>query len=305
VRIDAAVLDPRGDFVSGLDRKDFRVLVDGADQPVIYFAPIEAPAEILVIVETSPAVYLIHNQHLVAAYALLEGLAPDDQLALATYDQAARIVLPFTPDKSALAASLGKIQYTLGAAQLNFYDCVSAALDWLGSFDGKKAIVILTTGLDSSPPDHWDALEQKLRSTDTVIFSVALGGSLRNYNGKKPASAKKSKSDSSATPTADPPNPLSFARADRALGSLASLTGGKVYFPASGNDFVPAYREIVATLRHLYALGIAPVHDGQFHKIEVQVVGDDGRPMVEKNKPRYRTLARPGYLAPGAENSLR
>ena len=55
-------------------------------------------------IETGPAVYLIHNEHLTAAYALLNGLDPDDQVALVAYDEAPRAILPFTPDKSVLLA---------------------------------------------------------------------------------------------------------------------------------------------------------------------------------------------------------
>ena len=93
-------------------------------------------------IETSPAVYLIHNQHLVAAYALLDGLAADDEVALVTYDQAPREILTFTPDKSALLAALGGVQYTIGMDDLNFYDSVSGVLDWLGPATGKRALVI-------------------------------------------------------------------------------------------------------------------------------------------------------------------
>ncbi len=46
----------------------------GNDQPLVFFAPTDAPAQILVMVETSPAVYLIQSQHIAAAYALLDGL---------------------------------------------------------------------------------------------------------------------------------------------------------------------------------------------------------------------------------------
>jgi len=152
VKVDASVLDNRGNFVGGLARGNFRILDSGTEQPIEFFTPVEAPAQVLVMIETSPAVYLIHNQHLLAAFALLDGLAADDEVALVTYDQAPRAILTFTPDKSALLAALGGIQYTIGMDDLNFYDSVSGVLDWLGPATGKRALVLLTTGLDSSPP---------------------------------------------------------------------------------------------------------------------------------------------------------
>jgi len=147
VKVDASVLDNRGNFVGGLARSNFRILDNGAEQPIAFFTPVEAPAQILVMIETSPAVYLIHNQHLVAAYALLDGLAADDQVALVTYDQAPREILKFTADKSALLAALGGVQYTIGMGDLNLYDSISGVLDWMGPATGKRALVLLTLSL--------------------------------------------------------------------------------------------------------------------------------------------------------------
>ena len=292
VQIGVSVLGAGGDFVSGLQRKNFRVLDGGIERPLVFFAPTDAPAQILVMVETSPAVYLIQNQHVAAAYALLDGLAPDDQVALVTYDQAPRAVLAFTPDKNALLNALGQIQFSLGMGQLNFYDAVSTALDWIAPVSGKKALVLLTTGLDSSSPARWDALAQKLRARDVVIFPVALGGWLRRVPDK---SDKKKKA--TEVPQADS---QVFAAADQALLSLAAITGGRAFFPLSAKDFAPMYQQIAAALRHQYLLGIVPEHDGQFHPLTVQALDASGQPFVtEGKKATHRIFSREGYLAPG------
>jgi VWFA-related protein len=296
VKIDASVLDRQSKFVAGLAQSRFRVLDNGIEQPIVFFAPIEAPAQVLVMLETSPAVYLIHAEHLTAAYSLLDGLAADDEVALVSYSQSPQANLTFTPDKSALAAALGQVQYTLGMGDLNFYDSVSTVLDWIAPLHGKKAIVLLTTGLDSSPPERWDALAQKLKRDDTVLFAVALGGSLRH-----PPSTKKKKSKAAPKPDEPegPANPVTFAKADAALLSLAKITGGRAYFPESPSDFVMIYREIASSLRHQYVLGIAPQHDGKFHSLTVEVLGANGQPGSESTKsPEYQIFAREGYLAP-------
>src|ERR1700675_1352597 len=303
VKLDVSVLDKRGEFVGGLGQTNFRVRDSESEQPIVYFSPVEAPAEVLVLVETSPAVYLIRNQHLAAAYALLDGLAADDQVALVTYDREPHALLSFTPAKSELAAALGQIQYTLGTSELNFFDSISAVLDWIVPVPGKKALVILSTGLDSSPPERWDALVRKLRAQDVVIFPVALGGSLRQPVPKKKKPAKKAPgSDSQAQRSVDDSeNPLSFAKADAALLSLAKITGGRAYYPESDKDFAPAYREIAAALRHQYVLGIDPQHDGRFHSLTVQVVerAVTGQPSpADAKNAEFRVYAREGYLAP-------
>lgn len=287
VKLDATVTDERGEFIGGLRQSDFRVLDRGTEQPILYFAPTDAPAQILVMVETSPAVYLIQSDHIAAVYSLARGLAPDDEIALVTYNDAPRTILPFTQDKASLTATLEQIQYTLGFGDLNLFDSISAVLDSLAPASGKKAILLLTTGLDSSPASHWDALVQKLRSSDVVIYPVALGTALR-------APAKKNKNKAPSTP-----EPSVFAAADKTLRSLADITGGRAFFPESPTDFAPMYREIAATLRHQYLLGIAPVHDGQFHPLTVQVLDENGAPYPAAGKTSSRKIfVREGYLAP-------
>jgi VWFA-related protein len=289
VKINVSVMGNSGDFIAGLEQKNFRVLDNGTEQPITFFAPTDAPAQILVMVETSPAVYLIQDEHITAAFALVQGLAAEDQVALVTYAQEPHAVLSFTADKTALTAALGQLQYTLGMGQLNFFDSISTVLDWIAPLPGKKALVLLTTGLDSSPPARWDALVQKLRAQDVVIFPVALGGSLR-----RPLDKKK-KLSAPANESA-----LSFQDADRALFALADMTGGNAFFPMTPKDFFPVYHEIAAALRHQYLLGIAPAHDGKFHPLSVQVLDDTGKLAPKDGKISvYRVFTRQGYSAPG------
>lgn len=302
VKVDVSVADPHGNYLAGLAQKDFRVLDNGSEQPTTFFLPVDAPAQILVMIETGPAVYLIHNEHLVAAHALLEGLDRGDQVALAAYDETPRRILAFTSDKTALLSAIGGIQYNIGMGELSFYRSLSDVLDWLAPIQGKRAIVLLTTGLDSSQPSHWDALVDKIRRDDIAIFPVALGGSLRVPAKSKPPNRKKSREDqtnSDARSPAASTNPVSFARADRDLRTLAAMTGGRCYFPESRDDFVLIYRQIAAALRHQYVLGFVPAHDGKYHSLLVELASSNA-PLTkpEKGRAADHIFARAGYLAP-------
>ena len=294
VKADVSIADRRGNFVEGLQKENFRVFDDGAERPITFFASTDAPAQILVLVEASPAVFLIHRQHLEAAYALLSGLAPDDEVALVSYADQPRLVLPFTADKSSLAQSLLAIQYQIGSAQLNFYDSVGACIDWLNPLPGKKALLLLTTGLDSSPSGHWESLTDRVRGSDVTIFGVALGGSFRTYD-----------AGPSVIPgaTSNSVPGLSFRAADRALQSLADLTGGQAFFPKSDKKFDSIYRRIAAALRHQYVLGFVPAHDGKFHTLKFEVTDAKGKLLTPDNpKKSFHLFARQGYHAPSSGN---
>ena len=268
VNIEVTVANQQGDFVAGLRRENFRVLDNGVEQAITHFAPVEAPAQVLVLVETSPAVYLIHRQHLAAAHALLENLAADDRVALATYDQSARLATDFSADKQALAHALGGLRYSLGSAELDLFDALSAALDWLATGQDKKAIVLLSTGIDTSGEGSRQRLAAKLRGSRVAVFPVALGGELR--------SARKVKGKGGeAEKTPEQGSELSFVQADKNLEQIAELTGGQAYFPREASEFTAIYQQIARRLRNQYSLGfVPPARDGQIHRIEVQIVGD-------------------------------
>jgi Ca-activated chloride channel family protein len=302
VNVDVTVTDARGNFVRGLKRENFRVLDNGVEQPVTHFASIDAPATVLVLVETSPAVFMLHHQHLDAAYALLGGLAAEDQAALATYDESARLLLPFSADKRALQRAIENLRYNLGRGDLRFYDALVAALGWLEPIPGKKALVLLTTGLDTSGRP-WQEVAQRFHASEVAVYSVALGGELRDFRGTSEAQQ------------------LSFEESDRVLREMAEITGGRTFFPRKADELPGIYRMLASTLRHRYSLGFAPpVRDAQFHRIFVQLRDDRGRllgpfyPELEapatdgtgasgtrqsdKTRVRYRIHARRGYVAP-------
>jgi len=302
VNVEVSVLNPKGDFVAGLKRENFRILDNGAEQPITHFAPTEEPAEILVLVETSPAVYLIHRQHLLAAEALLGNLAVHDRVAVATYDQSIRFRTNFTEDKSALANVLSELRYSLGSGQLNLYDSLAAAIDGLGSGEKKKGIVLLSTGLDTSGENSWQKLKTRLMVGQVVVFPVALGGELR-------VRAKgKSKTGNPREEQSVPPE-LSFAHAEQGLREIAEMTGGRLFIPRDGSEFTAIYQQIARRLRNQYSLGFAPpARDGQIHRLEVQVLGDVPACRDPKKQNRIkeadtvvkgcRVESRQEYLAP-------
>lgn len=306
VNLDVTVTDGRGNYVRGLTRERFRVLDEGQPQAITHFTPIEAPAQVLLLVETSPAVYMIHREHLLAAHRLMDGLAADDAVALATYDAEARLAARFTQDKRGLQRQIAGLRYNLGSSRLNFFGSLAAALDWVAATPGKKSIVLLTTGLDDGPAGRWESLVGRLRASEAAIYPVALGGELR----EPPKERKGVAADAEAARVAE-----SFAEANRRLEEIAALSGGRAFFPREAKDFAGIYQQIATILRHTYRLGFAPpAGDGKLHRVFVQLLDEKGSvlgpfyqdaPLGSEQavvgagrRIRYRLFFRRGYLAP-------
>jgi VWFA-related protein len=300
VNLAVTVTDARGHALPNLKRQNFRVLDEGVEQSITQFVSVEEPALVFVLLEASPAVYLIQQQHLVSAHMLLQSLGADDWVGLATYADAPKLVRGFTRNKAELLQAMRTLRYNAGMGQLNLFDSLATVLDWLAAAPGKKSLVLLSTGLDTSPPGQWDALVDKLRRSDVAIYSVALGGKLRD------PPKKGEKLSEAGTLAAE-----SFARATQALNSLAQISGGVAFAFRDAQELEAAYRRIATFARHQYYLGFAPAaRDGRFHRIEVQIVEaapeprdpasaarKESRPKVSR-KDKYRVFARQGYVAP-------
>lgn len=281
VSIDVTVADSRGRFLADLKRENFRVLDDGVEQSVSHFTSVEKPAQVLLLVETGPAMTLIRIQHLTASRVIANGLAAHDEIALVSYSGAPQLVTGFTREKPVITQALRSLNYASGDGALRMFDSLAVVLDWLSVLPGRKAVVLLSTGLDVTGVSRHDRLLHKLRAANVTIYTVALGGILREPNDKSLAAA-------------DPGAWLSFEQADKSLQELAAVSGGRAFVPRKPQDFENAYRQISTALRHQYTLGFAPpVQDGSYRKITVQVVDDRGRPR------NLRVTARQGYVAPG------
>jgi Ca-activated chloride channel homolog len=289
VNVGVIVTDARGNFVEGLRREDFHVFDNGIEQPLSDFAAVEEPAQVLLLIEAGPAVYLLESSHLRAAYALLNGLSTSDRVAVVKYAESPQAILDFTPDKQAAAAALEQLRFNLGFGSLNLSSSVSKVLEWLTSVPGKKTIVLLSTGVDTSPANESAAVLPQLATSDVRLLAVSLTGGWQN---PQPGNKKKAPAPG-ATQTAQ-----QFEQANQLLKRLAEAAGGRAYFPRTTKEFDAVYAEIAQLVRHEYSLAFAPpAHDGVSHAIEVRV-GVPQTAMPNVPAVSYRVDHRRAYVAP-------
>jgi Ca-activated chloride channel family protein len=289
VNVGVIVTDVQGNFVEGLQRRDFRILDSGNVQPITDFAPVDAPAQVLLLLEVGPAVYLLQDSHLFVANALLNGLSAGDRVGIVVYNNAPTALLDFTADKLAVGEALDRIQFNLGFGNLNLALSLNTVLDWLERVPEKKTIVLVSSGVDTSPADDMQSLLSRLQAGDVRILSISMSGPLRNGN-------KGSKQQIRQTQQA-------FEQADTWLKTLSDATGGRAYFPENAKGFEAAYKQIAELVRHEYSLAFAPPKaDGATHTIDVRIVTSAGTEKTDKDPnnpvPEYRVDHRRGYIAP-------
>src|SRR5947208_15889879 len=106
VNVGVIVTGRDGNFVDGLRREDFRVFDNGVDQPITDFLSVIEPAQVLLFIESGPAVVFLGRDHLHAADQLLNNLASDDRVAIASYSKDPELLVDFTANKMATRFAL-------------------------------------------------------------------------------------------------------------------------------------------------------------------------------------------------------
>ena len=293
VNVDVSVTDAKGNFLSGLTAQNFRILEDGQLRPVAHFSPERVPVRIVLLLEATPAVFLIQQDHFQAAFHLLPNLRPEDEAALLTYDRDLQVEADFTRDKRRLQQHLmGLGRFSMGMAEMKTLDAIAGTLDWIGPDPPRTAVLLIGTGIDSGSTTGWKALARRLAGSQVTFFALATGYVLREEPGKK------SKSGKSATGKL-------FDQADSLLREIAKTGSGQAYFPKTASELPGIYRRIAERMRNLYSLGYYPVNrarDGRFRRITVELVDETGAPLLLRNGKKKlmtpRVFARKGYFAP-------
>jgi Ca-activated chloride channel family protein len=308
VNVGVTVTDAQGNFVPDLRRENFHVFDDGVEQPITDFANVVEPAEVFLLVEAGPAVYFLASVHVQTSHSFLDGLSTGDRIAVAKYDAAPQLMLAFTTDKPAAYAALANVRYYVGFGSLNLSKSLNTVLDCLAKSQGKKTIVLLSTGIDTSSPADINAALTNLKISDVRLLAISLSGAMRGGPPQQTKGKKKNKKDKqadeeeaqkAAAKTAFAQQ--GFEEADRLLRALTDSTGGQVYFPNTPQDYATMYAQIAQLIRHEYSLAFAPTaHDGKVHNIEVRITPPQTTPSPDQSptQPTYKIANRRAYVAP-------
>ena len=291
VNVDVGViLEKTHQFVPNLQEANFRVLEDGKPQQITHFARIQAPITAVLLTEFAATnwnfIYDMRN----AAYAFAEQLKPDDYVAVMTYDMHTEVLTDFTQDKRLVAQALNSLTIPTWQ-ETNLFDAVYETLDRLSRVDGRKYVILISSGRDTFSKITLDKVLQKIKATPNVtIFSIGTGQFARIIAEGRGALGGAREID--------------YLQADNQLSSFARMTGGESFFPRFEGEMPDIFHEINNSIRNQYALTYRPTNtkqDGSYRKIQVELVDNEGNPLRmqdEKHKQlKYDVIARDGYRA--------
>lgn len=283
VNLNVKALDKAGQPITNLKLEDFVILEDGTKQEVAHFKPVNAPVNLVLLMDLSGSTQKKRKAMMEAANRFIDSLPAGDKISLVAFTRQYKPLTDFTADKKALKEAVKKINKIGGGTA--FYDATWKALDQLGQLaEARKAIVVLTDGEDESlisdkeTTHTFENLLGRASEEDVTIYPIyfspnnqmnklgilfgGTGGSLLGGESKGRTARKQ-------------------------LEELAAQTGGEIFSAQREDDLQNAYKMVANELHTLYSLAYSPdklKHDGQFRKIAVKL-GRDGA--VAKTRRGY------------------
>jgi VWFA-related protein len=329
VTVPAVVTDRNGRPMAGLRSENFVVLEDGKEQRLTNFATTEAPFEIALLLDTSGSTReelgLIRD----AANAFINALRPGDRVGIVAFNNVTRNGAPvatvevlsgLASDRKVLRAAIENLGTSNGTP---FYDGLGRVADQVfrdlpdKEMRGRRAVVALTDGVDSSSDSGYDDARAKLAGAGLACYFIQV--STEDYvedrllkdcqdDGRLTLSAKQlERFRSLFVPQAQKEDYQDFCRmgpfermdisrqlynlARKEMGEMAHASGGRAFAAVSVSEARAAFAQVADEIGTQYSLGYYPANktrDGRFRQIKVEMRG------VKDASVR----AREGYFAP-------
>jgi len=277
VNILAAVHDKRGGLVGNLNKEDFTVLEDGQPQTIKYFdRNTDLPLTIGLLVDVSGSQRnLIGIERNAASQFFSKVLRKRDEAFLISFGEESELLQDYTGSARLLQEGLNQLRVSSGVGGFGpgpvptsgqprgtvLYDAVYlAAGEKLRGEVGRKAIVLITDGVDQGSRMTRNQAVEEAQKSDAVIYSIyyvdpyAYGG----FGG---------------------------GGGEAELRRMSDETGGRVFKVDRKHTLDDVFQELQEEMRSQYAIGYTPaneVKDGSYRRLEVRLANKDLKAQVRK-----------------------
>ena len=328
VEVPVVVTDGTGKPLLNLKQTNFAVFEDGKTQELADFAATNAPFEVALLLDTSGStrsdLALIQR----AALGFIDSLRPGDRVSIiafkSTVENGKATAVPdvlsgLTDNRVQLRSALERVGTSNGTP---YYDSVMKIVETVfdktpkDEFRGRRALVALTDGVDSTSASGFDEARDRLDDAGITSYFIQIDtrpffeeGLLGPCEGATRFSAAQIRRYyRSFNPKSNVEQTSNFCQlgdferlaiskklyeiADFELNALAKKSGGKVFPAGDLSDARSAFRSVAAEIGTKYSLGYYSSNgkrDGSYRKIRVELRGLPVGAQVR---------AREGYTAP-------
>ena len=164
VTMPVTVLDRNGRFVSNLQQSDFRIFENNVEQPVGFFARVETPFTVILMLDVSPSTQYQIDEIQNAAITFVNQLRRDDKVMVISFDERVNVLSRPTNDRNVLRNAIQRARFGDGTS---LYDAVDQVISReLSYIEGRKAVVLFTDGVDTT--SRRAGYQSTIRQTEEV-----------------------------------------------------------------------------------------------------------------------------------------
>jgi VWFA-related protein len=284
VNLLCTVRNKNGGLIGNLEQRDFTVFEDGKQQEIKNFSrETDVPITIALLVDVSESQErLIEVERRAAHDFFTHVLRKKDEAFLISFGAEAELLQDSTNSPELLLDGLNHLRLSVPSVGLHpgpvptannqagtiLYDAVYLAADEKLKGDvGRKAIVVITDGVDTGSRISRDKSIEASQRADTIIYSIfyqdiaAYGGVFGGGGG-----------------------------GEAELRRMSGDTGGRVFHVDRRYTLEDVFKDLQDELRSQYSISYSSTntkHDGGFRKIEIRVAGKENKVQTRK-----------GYYAP-------
>ena len=246
VELYTSVSDRSGSAVEGLRSEDFQILEEGVPQTIRRFERVrDLPIHAGVLLDTSTSMVEELSEAVEAALRFFEStVRPRDRAAVVVFNDEPRLAVPFTSNHRVLAGGLADLQ---AEGETALFDSLVFALHYFSGIKGKRALIVLSDGEDSSSRYSFDETLEFAKRSGVAIYSIGLGRASREMEARM------------------------------RLQRIATDTGGRYFFISRASELEAIYESIEKELRFQYLLAYQS-NDSQgdeFRRVEVELALPD------------------------------
>jgi Ca-activated chloride channel family protein len=249
VTVPAVVMDRNGRYIANLRKEDFRIYEDGVEQSVAYFASVEIPFTVALMLDVSGSTQFQLSQIRDAANTFVNRLRFNDRMMAITFDGQIHVLTEPTDVGTIRRSKLHIPQVSDGTV---LYDAVEFALKRMAQIPGRKAIVLMTDGVDQNSVATFKGTLDDIAEQDVLIYTVQYNtlpqlpqrlSVIKNEKARRRVQERLMKG---------------YAVSEPYLRALANKTGGRFYKADDLRDVGPAFEAITQELGGQYSLGYYP-----------------------------------------------
>jgi VWFA-related protein len=322
VTIPVSVMDRSGRYIPNLTKQDFHIFEDGVEHDVAYFASVEKPFTVALVIDTSGSTQFRLDEIQEAAISFIDQLRPDDRVMVIAFSEDVHVLSEPTSDRRALRNA---IRRTTTGGGTSLYEAVDFVINRrFNNIEGRKAIVLFTDGVDTTSkrasyqsniadaeeldaliyPVQYDTFQDmsgsgqgqtRPSSGDTLsdilidIFGGGISGGGRRGGGGRGGRARSGGGGGGGGGGRAGSSRNEYQLADRYLGDLADRTGARRYRADNTRNLSQTFGLVAEELRRQYSIGYYP------HK--VASAGQRRQIKVRVNQPDLVVRARDSYTS--------